>query len=440
MRRGFEHVLDECLSQLNTGELGLEEVLARYPEHEAELRPLLRVAMLVRQTPRAVPSREAKAAGRQQLLAAVVRKKQERAQAQAQARVRLGLLPRLRQNVATLVQPWTLPYQMRQPLRLAQAIAAVLLIFSLVSAGTVGVAADSLPDSPLYTIKRATERVQLALTSEPESKARLHMSYSEKRLDEARILWEAGKGLSEATLQAMGSENSGAWTAINQVSEAERLSLLGDFTLLTERQQAILEEMKAEVAPAEQEAVEEALEAAEEYQSVATEAMAEPDLLLTPSPTPWPSDTPMHTATAAPPTATHTSEPVPPTHTPKPVSPATPTSVPATHTPVPTATPVPPTATHTPKPAPKATPTPVPPTHTPIPPTPTPVPTATPTPQAVVTFEPTEVPTATPTPQSELPPFKPTVDPATESTPTVEPTPASTPQSGLPPFQPTAEP
>ncbi|MBC8248083.1 MAG: hypothetical protein H8E90_00260, partial [Anaerolineales bacterium] len=48
MRRGLERALDECLSQLNTGELGLEDVLARYPEHEAELRPLLRTAMLVR--------------------------------------------------------------------------------------------------------------------------------------------------------------------------------------------------------------------------------------------------------------------------------------------------------------------------------------------------------------------------------------------------------
>ena len=73
MRRGLERALDECLSQLNTGEFGLEEVLARYPKHEAELRPLLRTAMLVRQVPQAVPSPEAKAAARQRLLLAVAR-------------------------------------------------------------------------------------------------------------------------------------------------------------------------------------------------------------------------------------------------------------------------------------------------------------------------------------------------------------------------------
>ena len=76
----LEHVLDECLSQLDTGEFGLEEVLARYPEREAELRPLLQTAMMVRQALRATPSPEATAVGRQRLLATVARKvKKERA-------------------------------------------------------------------------------------------------------------------------------------------------------------------------------------------------------------------------------------------------------------------------------------------------------------------------------------------------------------------------
>ena len=345
MKRGLERTLDECLSQLNTGELGLEEVLARHPEHEAELRPLLRVAMLVRQTPRAVPSRAARAAGRQQLLAAVVKKKREKAQSQSQARP--GLARRLRQKAAALVQPWAWPHHYfnnmgRQPLRLAQAIAAALVIVSLVSAGTVGVAADSLPGSPLYPIKRTAERVQLALTTTPASKARLHMSYAERRLDETRTLWEAGKGLSEATLQAMKIENSGAQTAISRVSEEERPNLLTDFALLTKEQQETLEEMRLEAPPSDQEAV----EAAEDQRRVATEDMAEPDLLLTPSPMPTPTDTAAPVAPGLPAAPLPTDTPVPPTFTWTPVPP-TATPVPPTFTPipVPTATPVPPTAT-----------------------------------------------------------------------------------------------
>ena len=379
MRRGLERALEECLSQLNTGELSLEEVLARYPEHEAELRPLLRTAMLVRQAPRAVPSPAARAAGRRRLLAAVARKRREKAQA------RPGLVRRLGQSAAILVQPFVRPQ--RQTLRLAQAIAAVLVIVSLISAGTVGVAAGSLPDSPLYTIKRAAERVQLALTTTPVGKARLHMSYSARRWDETRTLWEVGKGLNEVTLQDMESERRDALTAIGRVSDEERLNLLlADFKSLAEKQQKGLEEIEPAVPSSERGAVEEALEVAEEHYWVATKAMTEPDVLLAPGPTPRPTDT----ATSVPPTFT----PIP----------------------VPTATPMPPTPT----------PTPVPPTATPIP-TPTAEPTATLTPQAEVTFRPTAEPTATETPQSEVT-FQPTVEPTATLTP-----------QGEAPFQPTAE-
>ncbi len=384
----FERALDECLSQLNTGEFSLDEVLARYPEHEAELRPLLQMAMQIRQMPKAVPAPAARAAGRQQLLAAVAKKRREK------ARARPGLLRRLGENVAILVQPLVRPQ--RQSLRLAQAIAALLVVVSLISAGTVRVAAGSLPNSPLYSIKLTTERVQLALTTTPAGKARLHMGYSERRLEEARALWEAGKGVSEATLQAMKSENSGVLTAISQVSEKERLNLLGDFTLLTARQQVTLEEMKPGIPPSDQEkeTVEKALEASEEHQWIATEAMKEPNLLLTPSPRPRPTDTatlvpPTFTATVAPPIFTPAQ--APPTFTPLPV---------------PTATPVLPTAT-------------------PVP-TPTPKPTATPTPQAAVApFQPEVEPTPTATPQGGIP-FQPTAEPTTKPTPTCTLTPTAT--------------
>ncbi len=392
MRRGFERALDECLSQLNTGEFGLEEVLARYPEHAAELRPLLRTAMLVRQVPQMVPSPEAKAAGRRRLLAAVAKKRREKALAKP------GVLQRLGQQVATVMQPLLQPQ--RQGLMLAQAIAALLVVVSLVGAGTVGVAAGSLPDSPLYPIKRTTEWVQLTLTTSPADKARLHMDYSERRLGEAQALWEAGKGLHEATRWAMESEKNGALTAIGKVSDEERAKkLLGDFILLEARHQTILKEMQSEESsPSEQEAVEKALEASSEYQQRATEAMTEPDLLLTPLPIP--RLRPARTATLAPPTFT-----------------ATATS---------TATPVPPTFTATAT----STATPVPPTSTPVP-TPTAPPTATEAPQVVLpTFEPTVEPEATETPQSGLWTFEPTVEPeATEA-----------PQDGLPTFEPTAEP
>jgi hypothetical protein len=409
MRRKLEHALDECLSQLNTGEFGLDEVLARYPEHEAELRPLLRTAMLVRQVPQAVPSPEAKAAGRQRLLSAVAKKRREK------ARARPGLVHRLGQNAAILVQPLVRPQ--RQSLRLAQAIAALLVIVSLVSAGTLRVAADSLPDSPFYTIKRATEWVQLALTTTPAGKARLYMSYSERRSEENLALLETGKGLSETTLQDMKNARSDALTFIGQASEEEQDSLLTDLRRLTEEQQETLEGIKAQVPPSDQEVVEEALKASEDHQEIATRAMVEPDLLLTPSPRP--------TDTAAPVAPGLPAAPAP-----------TPTRAPTfTPIPVPTATPVPPTATPIPKPTAKPTATPVPPTATPVPaPTETPVP----TPQVEVPIQPTMEPTATPTPQVEVPSL-PTAEPPVEPSPTLTATPSPT-HTVTPTSTPTATP
>lgn len=405
MRRKLERALDECLSQLNTGEFGLDEVLARYPEHEAELRPLLRTAMLVRQVPQAVPSPEAKAAGRQRLLSAVAKKRREKALA------RPGLLRRMEQSAATLVQPLVRPQ--RQSLRLAQAIAALLIIVSLVSAGTLRVAADSLPDSPLYTIKRATEWVQLVLTTTPAGKARLHMDRSQRRLEETSALVEMGKGVSDTTLQDVKSAWSGALTAIGQTSEEERPNLLTDFiTLVVGEQQETLEGILAQVSPSDQEVVEEVLKTSEEHERIATRAMKEPALLLTPSPMPTPTE--MAVAYA-------------PTKTPIPVPTAT--HEPPTATPVPpTATPVPPTATPIPKPTAKPTATPVPaPTKTPVP-----------TPQVEVPVQPTVEPTTTPTTQVEVP-VQPTVEPPVEPSPTLTATPSPTP-TVTPTSTPTATP
>jgi len=371
MKRDFEHVLDECLSQLNTGlgpdRVDLEAVLARHPEHAAALRPLLQTAMLVREAPQPPLSPAAKAAGRRLLLSAVARKRREMAALQPSPWERaLSFLSQLS------LQP--------KNLQLARAVVTLSLIaLLLASVGVIKVAANSLPDSPLYPVKLTAEQVRLFLTPAPAGKARLYMSYAERRLEEARALWEAGKGLDEETLQAMQMESFRALMAIGQASEEHRPGLLADFASLAESQRAILEEMRLEASPSEREAVEEAIAASEESKRVAAEAMEEPSRLLTPIPSPTETATPEPTAS--------------------------------------------PTATATSKPKHKPTATPVPPTPTPVPPTPTPAPTVTPTPEvAVPTIEPTVEPAATPTPEVVVTlPFGPTEEATPEATETPEP-------------------
>ena len=232
MKRDFERVLDECLSHLNT-DLGpyrvdLEAVLARHPEHAAALRPLLRTAMLVRKAPQPPLSPAAKEAGRRLLRSAVARKRREMA----------ALQPSLLERALSFLSQLSLQPRNMQLARVMVMLSLIALL--LASVGVVKVAANSLPDSPFYPVKLTAERVRLILAPAPASKARLYMSYAERRLEEATALWEAGKGLDEDTLQAMQKENREALMAIGKAPEEHRPTLLADFASLAERQQAIL--------------------------------------------------------------------------------------------------------------------------------------------------------------------------------------------------------
>ena len=425
MRREFADILDECLRELNRG-ADLEALLRRYPDCASELRPLLEAALAVRGAPRPQLSPRANAAGRQRLMRAVARKRRQREARRARRPLlRWPSLPRLR-----MPRPSLAP------------IAAILaLTIVLASVGAVTAAADSLPDSPLYPVKLATERVQLALTPHPVGKARLHLSFAERRLQEVRAQLELRGTVSPLALEVMQRETRQALTAIGMAPQEEAWDLLNDFVTLSLKERDILARVKDEVPPPAQEAVEDTIAVAQRELQRAAAAAEQGDLgLLAPTSVPTATPTPL------PATATPTPRPPKPTAAPKP-----------------TATPVPPTATPIPTPTeakvevPEFEPTAVPgaeetpqvavPTFVPgqLPelPTPTPTPEAagagtptaeppepTPTPEATATFVPTELPTLPPTPTPEAGGAgTPTAEPPEpEVTATFEPQPLPTPE------------
>jgi hypothetical protein len=63
----FELVLDECLTQLASGASSLDEILARHPEHAAQLSPLLQAALRFDVAQNVQPSPAFKARARGQL-------------------------------------------------------------------------------------------------------------------------------------------------------------------------------------------------------------------------------------------------------------------------------------------------------------------------------------------------------------------------------------
>ena len=156
----FENILDECLERLVQGET-LEQCLQRYPEQAAQLEPLLQTAQAVRKASAILPRSEFKARARYEFHSAL----------QAKATKRRLSFFGLRRWATALM------------------LVAILLV---AGGGTAFAASNSMPDSPLYPVKLATEHVQLTLTPSDMGKARLCAMLADRRV--AEIIYMASKG------------------------------------------------------------------------------------------------------------------------------------------------------------------------------------------------------------------------------------------------------
>ncbi len=375
----FEQVVDACLAAVASSEVGVDTVLEEHPEFAPRLRPMLRAAQIVRSTPQPVPSVAARAAAKRELLLAVARKRQERvapAGLRHYVQVFVGFLQGLSQPALPLG-------------RAAFALLAVLVFLTATGYGVTQVAASSLPDSPLYPVKLATEEIELALAPSPAARARLFLSFSERRLEEATKIATTGRGLDRA-LSEMVKNNDQAMRVIAQLPVDERPALFADLADLALKERKVLGQVRPLVPASGRGALDEAIARSADAQAKAEEARKNPrraELLPT-----GPAPTLMLVATETP-VATWT--PVPPE----------PTEAPIRRLPSPT--PGKPTLQ-----PPKATATPAAPEPTPMPPPPTPTST-----QARSDFS---VRQPRP-PQTDTPVPPPPASPAPETTPALTP-------------------
>lgn len=158
----FDDILNDCLERLLTGSETLEQCLQSYPEQAAELKPLLETALAARQASAIEPRPEFKAQARYQL----------QAELQAAGAKKGSFLRSWWPSWATAV--------------------AMALVLMLAGGGTVAAASGSMPDSPLYPVKLASEQVQLALTASPQDRAELQAHLADERVTE--IVYLAGQG------------------------------------------------------------------------------------------------------------------------------------------------------------------------------------------------------------------------------------------------------
>jgi len=207
----FDRILDLCLDRLQTGAT-VADCLANYPQHAAQLAPLLQVAGLLETPAGPKMSADGLRAGEARLLAQAARLRTRR---QARTFPLVGITRRLA----------------------AAGIAGTLLVCGMFSAGTVSAAAASLPGSPLYPVKQATEALVTWAAFTPQLKTTVHLAWADRRLGEAEALLAVGATPDASVLAALGQETEQALTAAEQ-SGPEQLAAVA---AQTEHQQAVLQ-------------------------------------------------------------------------------------------------------------------------------------------------------------------------------------------------------
>ncbi len=416
----FDEVLARCIADIEAG-ASIEECLARYPHHAANLEPLLRLMVQVQKTPKPTLSATGFARGR----AAVA------AQARYHQRLSESFLSQAPTTQTSKYISPTRPFvPPRAPtslpplLRWSSWMAAFLIVLTSITLGrTIN---TSTPGMVLYPIKLTGEQLQGYLFTAAGQEERWRIRQLERRLAELDQLARQGQDTT-ALLAVIDQEVQTALEASNGLSASERADFLADW--LFNLQTAAGEPDHAATTVVTLGRVMATVEAA-------ASAPVEPTVL------------PLLTTPTASPTATATASPTVPTATPLPTADeptqwvqlptVTPTESPVEESPtateeIPITEPIPPTVAPTPAPIeepdddddrnkdrPRPTDTPLP--TVAISPTATLLPTATWTP-ILETATPTELPDVTITTEPTLDPTEQASTTPTEvtETPTVEP-------------------
>ncbi|MDO8751640.1 MAG: DUF5667 domain-containing protein [Dehalococcoidia bacterium] len=171
----FTQVLDQCLDNVIQEGATVESCLQRYPQHAAQLRPLLTTALETRRTLDFTSNSSAK------------------------DRARLALQTALRQrNARPRRSVWGLLVGVSAqllvgPRRWAVATAAAVALLVVVGGtGMVAASSESVPGQPLYQVKRAVEQVRLTTTFNNQAKAQLHASLASRRSQELAVVAARG--------------------------------------------------------------------------------------------------------------------------------------------------------------------------------------------------------------------------------------------------------
>ena len=193
MNNNLYDILEICLQAQENGD-SLDTILARYPNLESELRPILEAAQQARAMPAPMPSTEAMRRGKARLL-------------QQAAEMREAKRPvRGRQRVIPLFQ--------RLAISLSLTVAALMGGTGLVQASST-----ALPGENLYPVKRTWEDMRLLFVFSPTVREAMEGEYEQERLDEVSELLREGRVVS-ITFSGVVTESSDASIVVSTVPVA----------------------------------------------------------------------------------------------------------------------------------------------------------------------------------------------------------------------------
>ena len=193
MSKDFDDILNICLDRITRDGDTIEHCLETYPEHAAELTPLLRAAHHVKKASSAEPRPEFQQAAKARFMSALAAKQQSSHD----------------NKKKRSLQVWN--WQQRWA-----TVAAAIIAILLIGGGTVTASANSLPGDMLYSVKIATENVREFFTFSDEAKANLYIELAERRVTEVELLIESERVVTESVLNEMHTETERAIDHVEQ--------------------------------------------------------------------------------------------------------------------------------------------------------------------------------------------------------------------------------
>lgn len=211
-----EEILAKCIDEVLSGRSTVEDYLLRYPKLRNELRPLLEVALSI-QPPEAVPSPEFRHRLRNRLL-----------EVMGPAKIAKG-----RKEVT---------YGWFTSVLSIKAVATLVLAFVVLMTGTTSVyaAQSSLPGDVLYPVKVGVEKLQIAVTVNPENKAYLHLKLAQRRIDEVAIQVSLNRSPDVSGLATLPAQTDAALREIEKAAPDDTSAFLSHLAESTINQQITL--------------------------------------------------------------------------------------------------------------------------------------------------------------------------------------------------------